>query len=160
MEDNSGGGINHEISYDAVIRNNTFAGNGEPDNVWLWGAAIQIQNSQNVEIYGNTIDMRGAGNGIAFIQQDRGTGTYGPWITVNNSAHDNILTSDSDLTGNSGTIADFNMAGMLAGGNSFDYNVYHLTSGADDHWVWGNFYSWDNFRTNSGQEAHGTLLLT
>lgn len=158
VEYNSGGGINHEISYDAVIRNNTFVGNGTLDSVWLWGAAVQIQNSQNVEVYGNTIDMSGAGNGIAFIQQDRGTGTYGPWIVAHNSAYDNVLISDSDVTGNSGAVADFNVPGLLAGGNTFDHNQYNMTSGADDHWVWGDFYSWAAFRATSGQEAHGVLF--
>ena len=34
-------GIQHEISYDAVIRNNTLIGNGYGDlRGWLWGAEI------------------------------------------------------------------------------------------------------------------------
>ena len=68
---NSWGGISHEISYDAVIRNNTLIGNGYGDpRGWLWGAEIQIQNSQNVNVYGNKVDMTGGGvSGIALIQQ-------------------------------------------------------------------------------------------
>ena len=64
-------GITHEISYDAVIRNNTLIGNGYGDpRGWLWGAEIQIQNSRNVDVYGNRIDMTGGGNGVVLIQQN------------------------------------------------------------------------------------------
>ena len=71
-------GISHEISYDAIIRNNTLIGNGYGDTRgWGWGAEINIQNSQNVQVYGNRVEMTGGGNGIVLIQQNRGSGTYG-----------------------------------------------------------------------------------
>ena len=57
---NTWSGLSHEISYDAIIRNNTFIGNGAGDlRGWIWGSEIQIQNSQNVDVYGNRIDMTG-----------------------------------------------------------------------------------------------------
>ena len=72
-------GIQHEISYDAIIRNNTLVGNGYGDTRgWAWGADLDIQNSQNVQAYGNRIDMTGGNNGIIQIQQNRGSGAYGP----------------------------------------------------------------------------------
>lgn len=159
VEFNTGGGINHEISYDAVIRNNTFLGNGADVAKWLWGGAIQIQNSQNVEVYGNKIDMTDAGNGIALIQQNRGVGAYGVYVTEGNNVHDNLLVSTSSDIGNSGAIADYDEAGMLSGGNIFNNNEYSVTDGADDHWVWGEFYDWNAFRAASSQDASSTLTL-
>ena len=159
LRDNSGGGINHEISYDAVIRNNTFTGNGAAVPEWLWGSAIQIQNSQNVEIYGNTIDMTGGGNGIGLIQQDRGDGAYGAYVTVGNSVHDNVLTAATADAGAFGAVAEAGEAEMLAGGNSFDHNEYRVTSAADDHWAWGEYYDWATYRAVSGQDAHSTVVL-
>lgn len=159
VEFNTGGGINHEISYDAVIRNNSFVGNGADMPEWLWGAAIQIQNSQHVEIYGNKIDMTGAGNGISLIQQDRGDGAYGAYVTVGNNVHDNVLVGTTPDGGNSGAVADYDEAGLLAGGNQFDHNQYVVSDGADDHWVWGEYYDWDTYRATSGQDAHSTLTL-
>ena len=44
---NTMAGISHEISYDAIIRNNTLIGNGAGDpRSWWWGDEIQIQNSR------------------------------------------------------------------------------------------------------------------
>ncbi len=74
IEHNVHGGISHEISYRAVIRNNTFIGNGYGFPVWLWGPAILIQNSREVKVYGNTVNQPGGSNGISLIQQNRGSG--------------------------------------------------------------------------------------
>ena len=85
-------GISHEISYDAIIRNNTLIGNGYGDTRgWGWGAEINIQNSQNVDVYGNKVDMTGGNNGIVLIQQNRGSGTHGQYLTINDHIHDNII---------------------------------------------------------------------
>ncbi|MDB5369909.1 MAG: hypothetical protein JWP20_1467 [Roseomonas sp.] len=159
VEYNTGGGINHEISYAAVIRDNSFVGNGAAVPEWLWGSAIQIQNSQNVEVYGNRIDMTGTGNGIGLIQQDRGTGAYGDYVTVGNNIHNNVLISATPAGGAFGAVADQDGAAMLAGGNVFDYNEYHVTSGADDHWAWGEHYDWTTYRSVSGQDANSVLVL-
>lgn len=159
LQGNSGGGINHEISYDAVIRDNSFAGNGAAVPEWLWGSAIQIQNSQQVEIYGNTVDMTGGGNGIGLIQQDRGDGAHGPYVTAGNAVHDNLLIAPAADAGAFGAVADSDEAALLAAGNSFDHNEYRVTSAADDHWVWGEYYDWESYRAASGQDANSTLVL-
>ncbi len=57
IENNAGAGLSHEISYDCIMRNNIIANNGPDANSWLWGAQIQIQNSQNCEVYNNTITV-------------------------------------------------------------------------------------------------------
>ena len=159
IDNNSGGGINHEISYDAVIRDNTFSGNGGDYAQWLWGGAIQVQNSQNVEIYDNRINMTAGGNGIALIQQDRGAGAYGEYVTIGNSVHDNVLISQTPDSGSVGAVADHDEAGMLAGGNTFNNNEYQFTSAADDRFFWGEALGWDDYRAFSGQDGTSDLIL-
>lgn len=149
---NSGGGINHEISYDATIRNNVLVGNGyEPQGGWIWGGQIQIQNSKNVDIYGNRIDMTGAdgGNGIGLVQQDRGSGAYGSHTTTGNSIHDNIIVSQ-DGNGRVGGAADFNESGLLNGGNIWSNNHYYLPAGGDNFW-WGDTNSFAEFKAATGE---------
>ncbi len=158
IENNSGSGINHEISYDAVIRNNTLVGNGFGFDVWLWGGNIQIQNSSNVEVYGNFVDMTNGGNGITLIQQSRGTGGYGPRVTEDNYVHDNVVVSRSG-EGRSGAVADYNWTQMKAGGNVFDSNEYRVTSAAEDHFAYGGWYGWDAYRVQSGWDTNGEIVL-
>ena len=162
-------GITHEISYDAVIRNNTLIGNGYGDpRGWLWGAEIQIQNSKNVDVYGNRIDMTGGGNGVVLIQQNRGSGTYGPYGTTGNHIHDNVIV-DHDNTGNEGDnertgncdrcvggVADYNWAGMANGGNTWSNNQYYMPDVGNRFW-WGETY---NFAGIQERHARNWLSLT
>ena len=74
VEDNLREGIVTEISYSAIIRNNTVRRNGLGDSrsaAWLWGAGIGIHASggTGIEIYGNVLE--GNAHGIALIQQNR-----------------------------------------------------------------------------------------
>jgi hypothetical protein len=150
--DNSGGGITHEISYDATIRNNVLMGNGyeSQGDGWMWGGQIQIQNSQNVDIYGNRIDMSGAdgGNGIALIQQSRGSGAYGPYTTTGNTIHDNTIVS-TDGNGKIGGAADYNESGMLNGGNVWSNNHYYLSG--DSQFKWGTADTLPEFKAATGE---------
>jgi hypothetical protein len=162
VESNSAAGINHEISYDAVIRNNTLIGNGTGHSEWLWGAGIQIQNSRNVEIYGNTVETKGIGNGIALIQQDRGnvqdfggTASHGSYVTIGNNVHDNVIIGN----GASGAVADNDEAGLLAGANLFDRNTYRMSDISEDWFAYGDYYTWSQLQSVSGWEANGTLAL-
>ncbi|MDY8108799.1 right-handed parallel beta-helix repeat-containing protein [Fulvimarina sp. 2208YS6-2-32] len=155
---NEAGGISHEISYDAVIRDNTLVGNGAARaDGWLWGAQVQIQNSRDTEVYGNRIDMSGGVNGIALVQQDRGGGRLGEYVTIGNSVHDNVIVSRSG-DGVTGGAADFDEDGMLNGGNTFFDNAYYMNDG--DHWRWGDFPSgddWNAYLEDSGQGNGSTL---
>src|SRR5207247_8524096 len=56
VEDNYGRGVFYEISYDAVIRNNSFKRNGFKAPVLLRGGCVGVVSSPNVEVYGNTCD--------------------------------------------------------------------------------------------------------
>ena len=69
---NYGPGIFHEISYDAVIRNNVVEGNGFGYTGWIDGAGILVGDSPNVEVYGNTV--RYNNDGIAGKHDRTGIG--------------------------------------------------------------------------------------
>lgn len=155
---NLAGGISHEISYDATIRNNVVTGNGSPTAPWLWDGQIQIQNSKNVEVYGNHVDATTGGNGITLIQQDRGSGAYGPHTTTGNAVHDNVIVDGTPGAGVSGSVADFDEAGLRNGGNSFANNAYHYADPSGQHFSWVNTgYDFSGFQTTAGEDAGATI---
>src|SRR5262245_15776642 len=127
---------------------------------WLWGAQIQVQNSSNVEVYGNQVDMTGAGNGIALIQQNRPSSQFGgtspnhiaPWTTTGNNIHDNIIVSE-DGNGKVGGVADYNASGMLNGGNVWSNNTYYMPDG--NQFSWGSADNFAEFKAATGDT--GTL---
>jgi hypothetical protein len=153
-------GIQHEISYDAIIRNNTVVGNGYADTRgWGWGDDIDIQNSQNVQVYGNKVDMTGGNNGIVLIQQDRGSGAYGTYTTTDNQVHDNTIVDRDPLvippgSGNShganGGFADYNVSGMVNGGNTWSNNQYFMTDGLG-RFEWGGYDTFAEFKSAAGE---------
>ena len=149
-------GIKHEISYSAVISNNIVKGNGYSPSVWLGNAQICIQNSSNVEVRGNSVEVPVAsgGNGIVIINQNRGTGTLGPLVSANDYVHNNTITYLGPL-GFSGTADD--TGGKPPTGDSFDYNQYTVVKAAGWHWRWFGTTSWLNWNQfkAAGQEAHG-----
>lgn len=159
IEYNLNGGISHEISYAAVIRNNTFKGNGYGFESWLWGGAIQIQNSRDVEVYGNHIEVTPeGGNGICLVQQDRGSGILGLHATANNFIHDNVIVSMTPDHGISGAIADYDPAGMKAANNRFSSNHYYVSNINDEHWAWvDDFYGWNTYRSTAQQDQNSTV---
>jgi hypothetical protein len=158
VESNHSEGIKHELSYDAVIRNNVSRYNGTGFYVQLWGAQILIQNSSNVEVYGNEVWVSGAGgDGIGIVEQNRGSGAYGPWVSRNNNVHHNEI-HHNGLAGDNG------LAGGCSSGhnNTWDYNTYY----APRLWfTYGRFEAcgpkrtWNEFRA-LGWEAHGTRVNT
>lgn len=167
VTNNSGPGIFHEISYDAVIRNNTIKNNGSfaPDD-WFWNAQLQISTSQNVEAYGNIIEVNSAnnGNGIMLIQQNRSNDAcnYGPCKVANNYIHDNVITvTGTRWHGSTGAAQDFTGYGDVfaaASNNRFAANQYHVTDvNSAAYWDWANNYqTFSGFRS-FGQEANGSV---
>lgn len=157
VTDNGLRGIQHEISFDAVIRDNVVERNGLDFDDWLWGAQILVQNSSGVDVYDNEVVVSAAGgDGIALIQQDRGGSEVGPYITVNNRVYNNQITY-LGAVGQSGAVADFDQDGMLAGGNTFNFNVHRVANPNRRHWAWGGFLNWNGFKA-SGQEGDGALV--
>jgi hypothetical protein len=156
--DNLGNGISHEISYDAVIRNNVLRNNGKNKPSWLWGSQILIQNSLRVEVYGNTVEVAGdTGNGISIISQNRGSGKYGPYIPQGNYIHHNKIIFRRSPQGCSGAVAEYAADVVYSsGGNRFDFNTYYVTDLNASHWRWNGYKNWNTLRT-AGHERNGTL---
>jgi hypothetical protein len=147
-------GIRHEVSYSAVISNNVAKGNGNTATVWAWNAQIDVQNSSNVEVYGNIVEVpAGGGNGIFLINQNRGSGTLGPWVAANNYVHGNTITS-LGATGYSGLADD--TGSTVSAGNLFNSNHYIVQSRQSKrYWEW--LHTGDNWAgfQGAGQEAQG-----
>ncbi len=157
---NSGSGIKHEISYGAIIRNNTVRRNGSGKDNWLWGSQILIQNSQNTEVYENTVEIDTSyGNGIGLIYQDRGTGAHGPRITANNRVHHNRIIH-LGTWGQNGAVADYDQERFWREGNNlFDANTYVVPKRDFGFWNFGNRRKgWSRFR-DEGMEPNGTLII-
>jgi Right handed beta helix region len=128
---NTGVGILHEISYDAVIRDNRVARNGIV-NTWVDGAGIMVAHSPNVKVYRNWVFENG--DGIVLKQSDRGSGLYGPYIVRNAFVHHNEVTMCEGITGAARTgdtdelIYDRN--------NRFEDNAYFVDSLRAARWMW------------------------
>ncbi|WP_343897297.1 carbohydrate-binding domain-containing protein [Craurococcus roseus] len=161
IENNAMGGIHHELSYEAVIRNNTIVGNGAQRDTWLLGAGIQIENSQGVEAYGNTVDNRGGGAGISLIYQDRTSDQAAfnaprPYNTINNNIHDNHVYGPAE----NGAVANYNASVLWNGNNRFDGNDYHLPDPSARVFAYnGGMHSFDQLRAVSPWEDNGSAVL-
>jgi hypothetical protein len=156
---NAGEGIKHEVSYAAIIRNNIVADNGTSRSDWLWGSQILIQDSSNVRIEYNMVEVASAfGNGIGVIYQDRGEGAYGPWKAANNSIEHNTIVLDGDH-GQNGVVTD---AGddrfWRDAGNHFDSNTYIVADRGAEYWTSNDRdVAWDNIG-DLGFERNGRLI--
>ena len=154
-------GIKHEISYDAIISDNIVLKNTTKgvDN-WLWGSQILIQNSSNVKVYNNLVETANQfGNGIGVIYQERGTGAYGPWKSLNNLIYDNTIVHRIGR-GQSGIVTDTGDSGFLRdGGNSFDRNTYIVADGTFEHWRFNDSNeTWEGIEA-LGHEQAGELIV-
>jgi parallel beta-helix repeat protein len=170
VERNHGAGIFHEISFNAVIRNNIVRHNGIADNVWFWGDDILIAASQDVQVYGNTLTVSPGKCGIMLIDQSRpfeggGNGKPegdGKYKTRNNKVHDNETTFEGDACAGGASDAepgDGNFTIITDGNNLIDGNVYRVprTSGPA-RFVWGHAsFDWDGLR-GQGVEQNGQLV--
>jgi len=130
VERNTGPGIFHEISYAATIRNNTVIGNGTDSSGWLWGAGIVVAASPEVEVFGN--EVRGNANGIAGIQQERGSGDFGPHLLSSLYVHDNIIELGD---GGIGIVEDVGDSAVFTDyDNRFNRNIYEGPVGRAYRW--------------------------
>lgn len=139
---NWGAGIQHELSYDATIRDNEITGNGKDHKGWAWEGGIQIQSSGGIgliEITGNTV-ARNA-NGIVLI--DSGNRAYespaphGPHLVRNVWVHDNRITMEPGQT--SGAVQDTGDTAIYTKWNNrFEANTYYLTDLDGLHFSWND----------------------
>ena len=163
VERNHDAGIFHEISFNAVIRNNTAANNGlDADPDWFWGADILLSASQGVEVTGNRVTVRPGGCGIMLIDQGRTTDSGGQYKTRDNKIHHNDLTFESApcAGGISDTAPDnANYSIITDGNNLFDANVYRARTSKEERFPWGHqVFNWDGLRA-AGLEPNGQLMF-
>jgi len=91
VERNHDSGIFHEISYNAVIRNNVVRYNGISLKKWVWGADILVAASQDVEVHDNAVAVSVGGCGIVLVDQSRRIKGGGKYKTRNNTVRNNEM---------------------------------------------------------------------
>jgi parallel beta-helix repeat protein len=150
VEDNDGLGIVHEVSYDAVIRDNFVLGNGAETEAELDGAGIMIGSSPNVEVVRNTVI--GNADGIALKQHSTGSGDRGPFVVRDAWIHDNVILMCEGESGGVQTVGDDAL--FTSRDNRFDHNVYYLDPGRSVAWRWlGDFRNRKRWLAY-GQDVH------
>ena len=121
---NQDAGIFYEISYNAVIRNNTVTSNG--GNGSIARAGILVSASSGVEVYGNTLSDNS--NGVIGLQANRGTAPAqydaGPLLVQNLYVHDNQISMNRGLTGLVDQVGD---GGIFTRNNRFVHNTYSVS---------------------------------
>lgn len=157
---NANDGIKHEISHKSVIRDNMVAHNGKQHDAWLWGSQILVQNSQDVEVYGNFVEVADEfGNGVSVIHQDRGHGKYGAWDGFNNHIYRNIVIHLGSR-GQSGIAKDTDDHMLWhEDGNEFDRNTYVVPNKIGTYWHLNDSdLAWDDIK-DLGYERHGEVVV-
>ena len=140
---NYGSGIFHEISFNAVIRNNRVEGNAFPHS----HGGIKVTNSDGVEVVGNVV--RGNNGGIHGGQNDRGS-----YYLANLWVHDNSVTFNQGWNGiivNSG--GDTFYTGR---NNRFDRNTYGVGGQARPFFWMNDKRTPDEWRSY-GLDANGSV---
>jgi len=136
---NQEAGILHEISYQAVIRNNLieddgFSASGKTEP-W-YGAGIIVAASSNVEVYGNTV--RDCMNGIIGTQPHREPSRRGtPYLLHGFYVHDNTITQNQGIAAGIVKSAAFGDAVFESWNNRFANNQFHLADSRAKFFAWG-----------------------
>ncbi len=143
-------GIIHEISFDAVIRDNEVYDNGYVMGDWLWGAGILIAASSNVQVYDNVVTNNA--DGITGIQQNRESST-GLHRLENIRIHDNTITM---WYGQTGVAQDMGDPSVFTDRNIvFENNTY--VGAGHDAFAWDDQnLDWDGWLA-TGQGAGSTI---
>ena len=168
-------GIQYEISYAGLIRNNvvhdTFVANPPSGQVFnvpasngAYGqSAIVVAASPNTEVYGNSVrsGYQGGGGTIEVLQQNRGTGAYGPYKCSNINVHDNDITLTSTAFLPVAFSCDYNQSIYYAkyNGVCFNNNHYHLPVGnyLGSFIYNGNYWTFTAYQNGSGQDVGGSI---
>ena len=159
VEDNYHAGIKHEISYSAVIRNNTLKRNGFGNPYDVKGAGILIANSPNVEVYGNT--LIGNKHGIGAVQHDRyddpaSWKSLGEFELKNLFVHDNYIEMSSGQTGFFVASGPYGDKPLTSWNNRFVHNTYKVSGNAKP-FRWGyDLITVDQWQSH-GQDQDGTF---
>ena len=155
VTNNSGSGIEHEISWDAVVRYNTLTNNDSrhAGRSCGYGGQLIIANSTNVEAHGNTVTGSNGTNGICAIDIHRpDVPAPHSQAVANYYVHDNdIFMTDGASTGLVGR------ASSLTANNRFVNNSYHVTDTTRRYWAWpGVSATWAAWQA-LGRDTTGSL---
>lgn len=163
IEDNLRAGIVHEISYDAVIRNNLIARNGTGHFYpgWPTESGIAIIDSRNVEVYGNTLTDNWGG--IGALQDDRAVANpdqnNGLWEMRNFNVHDNTVNQQGAVqvgAGMTGIVGPDGMTALFSTmGNGFKNNHYALGANPN-YFIWVGAINEAAWKA-AGQDTTGTF---
>jgi Right handed beta helix region len=164
VENNQLMGIHHEISFNAIIRNNVVRHNGLANRGWFWDADISVAASQGVEVTGNKVTVAPGACGIMLIDQGRRTANGGMYKTRDNIVHGNEITFEGApcAGGVSDTKPGNENFGIISDGNNrFDGNTYRVRGGSEPpRFVWDqDVTDWSGFRAK-GLEQSGRLMLS
>ena len=134
--------------------------NGKGKDEWMWGSQILVQNSSDVEVYENTVEVPAKfGNGIGLINQERGDGAHGPWVTTKTNVHDNLIVYLGNR-GVTGLVTDVRIEQFNNDhSNFFNRNTYVVTR--EDQAFWKDMdgdATWSNLR-DSHMEKDGKLIV-
>ena len=163
VEHNQHIGIFHEISFNAVIRNNVVRHNGSGNRSWFWGADITLAASQDVEVTGNKVTVAAGGCGIMLIDQGRRTDDGREYKTRNNTVRANEMTFEGAACAGGAADTkpgDENFAIITDGNNRFEGNTYRVPRNSGPaRFVWGrDVTDWTGF-LRKGLEPAGRLVL-
>jgi hypothetical protein len=156
---NKRAGIAHEISFDAVIRNNTIEEDGfssHPNDHPWWGGGILIIASSKVEIYGNHVTN--CMNGIVAVQARRGSSKRlgSPYLVRDLYVHDNVITQKDGFAAGLTVSPGLGDSPFTSLNNRFDRNTYRLSDPE------GRYYEWAYAQRNktewraAGQDHDGS----
>jgi len=155
VEWNSRGGIVHEIGYAAEIVDNVARYNGLGFDVWLWGAQILVQNSSDVMVHGNvvTVSTEG-GNGITIVNQDRGSGDRGAYVSNRVTITENTIRHEGRRGLNGSHDCQQGLDNVYVG-NTYEAPAAWFNG---QPFMWCDFLTWAEFRNTAGQEAAGVAV--
>jgi parallel beta-helix repeat protein len=156
VTDNSYGGIYHEVSYDAKIRYNTCERNGLAKSGALRYGGISVDNSPNVEVYGNKISNNHDGIGGRQVSHGAQPEPYGPLQLKSFYVHDNTVTM-SQSGGYNGVVQYVgDNSYYTSKGNRFVKNTYYLT-GTTMYFHWQGSPRTDSQWRGYGEDTGGTF---
>lgn len=139
--ENKEAGILEEISYHAVIRDNTVENDGSAapgkNSPW-YGGGIVITASENVEVYDNTVS--GCMNGIVGLQSNRKSQNGQPFYLRDLYVHNNVIAQKSGIA--AGILASpmFGDRIFKSWNNRFASNTFRLAD------VNGKYFDWMHAR--------------
>jgi parallel beta-helix repeat protein len=161
IENNSYTGILYEISWNAVIRNNVVRNNASlyAGKSCAWASQIHLNDSQDVEIYGNTVASSDGSNGICAHDTDRTlemTPAGSSSRVANLYVHDNVI--KVNLSGTSGLVGR-SASYEASANNRFEHNTYYVTDTSKKAWAWSTYpVGWTQWR-GYGNDTTGSLLI-